>query len=219
MGLTDLGAYLVMRLIDNHMLIEMDHLSENARLQVLALAEARHYPGLISSHTDTGGFWTDSDLERLYALGGFATARPDTAAKLATKIGAYRRFERPGRFIGVGIGSDTGGFNSLPGPDPDAAKHPLAYPFRSYAGRVRFDRQGAGTRTYELNKDGVANYGLFADLIASMREQPGGEEASALLFRSAEAYIRTWEAAQRSQVTPGGRRAGCARLPRSACGR
>jgi microsomal dipeptidase-like Zn-dependent dipeptidase len=195
MGLTDLGAYLVLRLMDNHMLIEMDHLSESARLQVLAIAEGRHYPGLVSSHTNTGGFWTDSDLERLYALGGFATARPDTPARLAATIDAYRKFEKPGRFIGVGLGSDTGGFNALPGPDPD---HPsLTYPFRSYDGRMRFDREVAGTRTYDLNKDGVANYGLFADLIAAMRAQPGGEEAAALLFRSAEAYLRTWEAAER----------------------
>src|SRR3954470_7620254 len=120
MGLTDLGAYLVQRLMDSHMLIEMDHLSEKARLAVLALAEARRYPGLISSHTNTGGFWTDSDLERLYALGGFATARPDTPAKLAALIDAYRRFDKPDRFLGVGIGSDTGGFNALPEPAPDA---------------------------------------------------------------------------------------------------
>src|SRR4051794_23025913 len=153
-GLTDLGAYLVGRLIDNHMLIEMDHLSEQARLQVLALAEARHYAGLVSSHTNTGGFWTDSDLERLYALGGFATARPDTPAKLAQTIDAYGKFERPGRFIGVGLGSDTGGFNALPEPAADATQHPLRYPFRSYGGKVTLDREIAGTRTYDLDKDG-----------------------------------------------------------------
>ena len=194
MGLTDLGSYLVLRLMDNHMLIEMDHLSERARLQVLALAEARHYPGLVSSHTNTGGFWTDSDLERLYALGGFATARPDTPATLAQTIDHYARFEKPGRLIGIGLGSDTGGFNALPAPDP---QHPVSYPFRSYDGGVTLDREVAGTRTYDLNKDGVANYGLFPDLIAAMRRAPGGEQAIALLFRSAEAYLRTWEAAER----------------------
>jgi microsomal dipeptidase-like Zn-dependent dipeptidase len=195
MGLTDLGAYLVQRLMDDHMLIEMDHLSESARLQVLALAEARHYAGLVSSHTNTGGFWTDSDLQRLYALGGFATARPDTAAKLAATIDAYAKYEKPGRFLGVGLGSDTGGFNALPEPDP---QHPLAYPFRAHGARVSLTREVAGSRTYDLAKDGVADYGLFADLIASMRAQPGGAEATALLFRSAEAYLRTWAAAQRT---------------------
>jgi microsomal dipeptidase-like Zn-dependent dipeptidase len=88
-GLSELGMYLVGRLMDAHMLIEVDHLSERARLTVLRLAEARHYP-LLSSHTNTGGFWTPSDLQRLYALGGFATARPDTAENLAKSIVGFR---------------------------------------------------------------------------------------------------------------------------------
>src|SRR5205814_7031910 len=90
-GLTALGDYAVNRLMENHMLIEADHLSERARLQALAIAEARHYP-LISSHTNTGGFWTQSDLRRLYALGGFATARIDQAAKLPGEILAFQRY-------------------------------------------------------------------------------------------------------------------------------
>jgi microsomal dipeptidase-like Zn-dependent dipeptidase len=196
-GLTDLGAYLVERLMDAHMLIEMDHLSERARLTVLAMAEARHYP-LLSSHTNTGGVWTPSDLRRLYALGGFATARPDTAENLAQKILSFRSYVRPGQFLGVGVGSDTGGFNAAPGPDPAAAGHPLHYPFRSYDGNVLFFCQLAGSHAFNLNKDGVADYGLYADLLAYMRQQPGGEEATRLLFQSAEGYLRTWEAALRS---------------------
>ena len=195
-GLTDLGAYLVERMMDAHILIEVDHLSERARLTVLALAEARHYP-LVSSHTNTGGIWTPSDLQRLYALGGFATARPDTAEKLAQTILSFQRYVPRGQLLGVGLGTDTGGFNSSPPPDPNAAHAPLHYPFRSYDGSVLFECQLAGSRTYNLNKDGVANYGLYADLLAYMRQQQGGEVATRLLFRSAEGYLRTWEAALR----------------------
>ena len=54
----------------------------------------------------------------------------------------------------------------------------------------------AGQRKVDLNKDGVANYGLYADLLAYMRAQTGGERASRLLFRSAEAYLRTWRRAE-----------------------
>jgi microsomal dipeptidase-like Zn-dependent dipeptidase len=196
-GLTDLGVYLIQRLMDAHMLIEVDHLSEWARLRVLQMAEARHYP-LVSSHTNTGGIWTPSDLQRLYALGGFATARPATAASLAQTILSFQRYVPPGQFLGVGLGTDTGGFSKLPQPDPGAATNPLHYPFRSYDGQVLFECQLAGPRTYNLNKDGVADYGLFADLLAYMRQQDGGEAASKLLFRSAEGYLRTWEAAIRS---------------------
>ena len=191
-GLTDLGAYLVRRMMDNHMLIELDHLSERARLTVLAMAEARHYP-VVSSHTDTGGIWTPSDLRRLYALGGFATARPDTAAKLAERIVQLGAYAPPGQFVGVGLGTDTGGFSALPGPDPEAAKHPLHYPFRAYGSSISFLCESTGSRQFNLNKDGVAHYGLFADLLAYMRQQKDGGAASALLYRSAEAYLRMWQ--------------------------
>jgi microsomal dipeptidase-like Zn-dependent dipeptidase len=196
-GLSDLGAYLIQRLMDAHMLIEVDHLSERARLTVLKMAEARHYP-LISSHTNTGGIWTPSDLQRLYALDGFATARPDTAARLAQTILSFERYMRPGQFRGVGLGTDTGGFNSAPPPDPNAASNALHYPFRSYDGNVVFQCQLAGPRVFNLNRDGVANYGLYADLLAYMRQQKDGDAATRLLFRSAEGYLRTWEAALRN---------------------
>jgi hypothetical protein len=112
------------------MLIEVDHLSERARETVLTMAAARHYP-LVSSHTGTGGAWTPSELRRLYAIGGFATARPDLAPKLARTIVGLRRFRSPSHFFGVGLGTDTGGFAALPGPRPNAATNPLRYPFRS----------------------------------------------------------------------------------------
>jgi microsomal dipeptidase-like Zn-dependent dipeptidase len=190
-GLTDLGDYAVRRLMDAHMLIEVDHLSEWARQQVLSIAEQRRYP-LVSSHTGTGGLWTPDELQRLYAVGGFASARIDDAAKLPEEILAFRRY---GARPGVGLGTDTGGFNALPGPAPDATTNPLRYPFRSYKGGVRFTRQRTGERTFDLNTDGVAHYGLLPDLLADVQRQPGGRRALALLFHSANAYLRTWQLA------------------------
>jgi microsomal dipeptidase-like Zn-dependent dipeptidase len=195
-GLTPLGRYLIRRLIANHMLIEVDHLSERARETVLRMAAARHYP-LVSSHTGTGGAWTPSELRRLYANGGFATATPDQAPALAQKIVAMRAYRSPKHYFGVGLGTDTGGFSALPGPRPDATTNPLRYPFRSYDGRVRFVRERTGRRTFDLNADGVAHYGLFADLLADMQRQPRGRAATRLLFRSAEAYLETWRRALR----------------------
>jgi microsomal dipeptidase-like Zn-dependent dipeptidase len=186
-GLTDLGDYAVRRMMDRHMLIEVDHLSEWARQQVLAIAEERHYP-LVSSHTGTGGLWTADELKRLLALGGFATATIDDAAKMPGKILALRP-------ASAGLGSDTGGFNALPAPTPDAAKNPLHYPFRSFDGRVRFTRQRTGTRTFDLNTDGVAHYGLLPDWLAEIQRSKRGKEALGVLFHSADAYLRTWQLA------------------------
>ena len=172
-GLTKLGAYTIRRLMAKHMLIEADHLSEKARARVLDMAEERHYP-LVSSHTGTGGAWTPSQLKRLYRLGGFASATPDTAPELAAKVLGLRRYRSDKRFFGVPLGTDTGGFSSLPGPRENAGQSPLEYPFKSEYSGLEFGRQRTGERVYDLNVDGVAHYGLFADLLTDMQGQEGG---------------------------------------------
>jgi microsomal dipeptidase-like Zn-dependent dipeptidase len=190
-GLTGLGRYALRRLMAKHMLIEADHLSERARESVLALAERRGYP-LVSSHTGTGGSWTPAELRRLHALGGIAAARLETARSLARGIRRLERHRPAGDRLGVALGTDVGGFSSLPGPRSDAGRDPLRYPFTS-AG-FRFVRQRTGGRVFDLNTDGVAHYGLLADLLADMHGQ-GGSRALRSLFRSADAYVQTWRRA------------------------
>jgi len=193
-GLTDLGEYLIQRLIDRHLLIEADHMSEFARDRVLEIAESRQYP-IVSSHTNTGGLWTDAELDRLYAIGGIATARVDQAPALAARILELQQYRNDHFYFGVGFGTDTGGFASLPAPRDDAARSPLAYPFSIDS--VVFDRQHSGERTFDLNTDGVAHYGLIADLVGDLQQQAGGA-AMEPLFRSAEAYLQMWERATAS---------------------
>ena len=192
-GLTPLGAYLIKRLMVNHMLIEMDHMGEWARESVLRIAKRRRYP-LASSHTGTGGAWTTGQLRLLYRLGGLASATPDQAPALAAKIESFKQDRAKGRYFAVGLGTDTGGFSELPGPRPDAARSPLTYPFRAFRGKVLLERERTGDRTFDLNSDGVAHYGLIPDLLADMQEHGGGS-ALRSLFRSAEAYLRMWKLA------------------------
>jgi microsomal dipeptidase-like Zn-dependent dipeptidase len=196
MGLTPLGAYLIRRMMAMHMLIEADHMSEKMRDSVIAIARAQDYP-LISSHNGTGGAWSTSQLSALYRLGGMVSVTPDTAPQLANKILALRRDAVPGRLFGVGLGTDTGGLGSLPQPRADAPAHPLRYPFRSYDGKVEFVRERTGRSTYDLNVEGVAHYGLLADLIADIQQGHGNALALPPLFRSAEAYLEVWQRAVR----------------------
>jgi hypothetical protein len=93
---------------------------------------------------------------------------------------------------GVGLGTDTGGFNALPAPAADAAKRPLHYPFRSFVKGVRFGRERTGTRAFDINRDGVAHYGMLADLLANVAREKNGRKALGLLFHGAGAYLRTW---------------------------
>jgi microsomal dipeptidase-like Zn-dependent dipeptidase len=194
-GLTSLGRYLITRMMAEHMLIEVDHLSERARDEVLAMAAKAHYP-LISSHNGTGGEWTPAELRQLYKLGGFAAVTPDVAPALAQKILTMAHFDKPANgFVGVGLGTDTNGFSSLPGPRADARAHPLHYPFTSYDGSATFARERTGTRSFDLNRDGVAQYGLVPDLLADMQRTSAGRRALPLLFNSAQAYVDTWQRA------------------------
>jgi hypothetical protein len=111
---------------------------------------------------------------------------------MVKKILGQRRYRSRRYDFGVGLGTDTGGFSSLPGPRQDAGRNPFRYPFKSYQCHLTFRRERTGTKTYDLNADGVAHYGLFADLIGDMRRQKGGDRALAVLFRSAEAYLQMW---------------------------
>jgi hypothetical protein len=132
----------------------------------------------VSSHTNTGGLWTRRELDRLFALGGYATARLDDAPKLAHDVVRFGHV--------VGLGSDTGGFNSLPGP----GQPPLRYPF--VLGGVTFAPQRTGERVFDLNRDGMAHYGLLPDLVADARTQPDGRRMWRVLMHSAPAYVRMW---------------------------
>ncbi|MGH2950533.1 MAG: Coagulation factor 5/8 type domain-containing protein, partial [Solirubrobacterales bacterium] len=191
-----LGAYLLEQMIERGMLIEADHLSQKAKERALSIAEASRYP-LVSSHTHTGGEWTPEQLRRLRGLDGLATATPATAPALMANLIELSRYGGVGGRSPVALGTDTGGLNALPEPRPDAGADPLAYPFRSYDGRVRFERQRTGERVFDLNHDGVAHYGLFADLLADVARRPRGRRALRPLFRSAEAYLRMWKRAVR----------------------
>lgn len=195
-GLTKLGAYLIRQMIARHFMIMVDHMSEWARETVLTMASRAHYP-LISPHTDIGGAWVPQDLRRLYALGGLATSTLDVAAKDVRRINQLARFRPRRYYFGVGFGTDTGGFATLPA--PDASQPALRYPFTGYNG-VRFVRERTGRKTFDFNRDGVAQYGLMADLIAEMQRLPGGRRALSLLYRSAEAYLEAWQRALDSHV-------------------
>ena len=175
-GLTSLGSHLIQEMMRTGTLIEVDHMSERARDSVLKITGGARYP-VVSSHTDTGGLWTSREVKALKSAGGVTSNRLGDPATLAKEIVA-----RPG-----GLGTDTNGFASLPGPAP------LTYPFK-LSGQT-FDREVTGERAFDLNTDGMAHYGLLPDLLAAMAREPNGARALRILNGSAEAYLSMWERA------------------------
>ena len=91
------------------------------------------------------------------------------------------------------------GLGGQPRPRSNAATDPLRYPFTSEFGLV-FDRQVSGNRTFDLNRDGMAHYGLLADQVQDFRERAGTEVYEAIM-NSAEGYLQMWERAEANTDT------------------
>lgn len=194
-GLTPLGIYLVNRMIDRKMIIEMDHASTDSVSAMLDIVEARQYSGVVTSHSwmhrnKQGGLHRNT--LRMIQSGGFVAPYNSDANSMRARVGDYLdALEASGFHPGVGLGTDMAGLGGQAGPRADAASQPLAYPFVSEFG-LRFDRQVAGHRTFDLNRDGVAHYGMVADHVQDIRERSGARIYNAVM-RSAEAYLQMWE--------------------------
>ncbi|MEV0666389.1 Coagulation factor 5/8 type domain-containing protein [Actinomadura luteofluorescens] len=192
LGLSELGAHMVKGLMKRHMLVEVDHMSVKAAGQTLDLLERAGYSGVVSSHS-----WTDDDyMRRIYRLGGMVTGYGHSADRFAAEWRRNKNARDTRYTYGYGYGLDANGMGPLPAPRPDAPRDPLRYPFDSPIDpAVKLDRLRTGQRTWDLNTDGVANYGLVPDWIADMRGT-GGRELVEDMARGAEAYLELWRRAE-----------------------
>ena len=106
--------------------------------------------------------------------------------------------------FGMGYGADTDGLAAQPGPRTDPAQ-PLAYDggFRAPIGDVTLYQQVSGLHPYDINTDGVAHYGLYADwyreiALAADEQHPelgGGAQLTEDMLKGAENYLQMWERA------------------------
>ena len=185
-GLTDLGEHAVRRMIGRGMIIDPDHMSVVARKQTMAVLEAERHGGVVSSHT-----WSSPDvIPRIYNLGGLVTPY---AGSTKGFVDAWRKTKpkRNKRFVfGFGRGADMNGFGSQGG--PRNGPNPVRYPFKSPDGKVTLERQTSGSRVFDINKDGVAHYGLYPDWLEDLRMLAGDEIVNDMA-RGAEAYLQMWE--------------------------
>jgi hypothetical protein len=192
LGLTDLGEHMVKGMMERGMLVEIDHMSAKAADRALTLLEDADYSGVVSSHS-----WMDgSYARRVYALGGMITGYGTAADRFVQEWRRNKSFGDPGRTFGYGYGLDVNGMGALPPPRANNQDDRLRYPFTSPIDPgVTLDRQRTGLRTWDVNTDGVANYGLVPDWIADIRTV-GGPEIIDDLARGAEAYLQMWARAE-----------------------
>lgn len=196
-GLTEKGRPAIQYMMEKGFMIDIDHMSEKMADGVLALAQEMDYP-VNSGHNglrdtaDTENARTAAQYRIIQQLGGMAAAgNGDYASRFVRE---YRKITQVGGFPAVAIGTDTGGFCALPKADSlihlDYAAFPLG-PCKT------------GNRSWDINVDGVAHYGLWPDYIASWRAAGMQEAEYAAFMRSAEYFTRMWEkCAARAKTAP-----------------
>ncbi|MFJ9312802.1 hypothetical protein ACIRN4_01315 [Pimelobacter simplex] len=193
-GLTDLGVHTIKGLAKRKMVFDPDHLSVKARSASMDVIEGLRYPGVISSHS-----WSTPDTyPRIYRAGGFITPYAGDSTGFVAKWRRHLGWADSRYYFGFGFGADINGLGAQGNPRGTDVPNPVKYPFTGLGG-VRIDKQRAGQRTWDINADGVAQYGLYPDWVEDLRKvadaQRRGDGAKIVddMARGAEAYLQMWE--------------------------
>ncbi|MCW2992301.1 MAG: hypothetical protein JWM73_2895 [Solirubrobacterales bacterium] len=185
-GLTDLGTFAEEEMMKRHWIVNPDHMSQAAVDDTLTLLESKHYSGVISPH----GWMDPGNWPRLWKLGGMVFPGHSGTDSYVKDWQDYRPRQTPYDF-GWGYGADLGGLSHQPDKAKDGS---ITYPFKSYDGKVTFEKQKTGNRTFDFTKEGVAHYGLYADWLADLK-RVGGPKLAGDMMAGAEAYLEMWERA------------------------
>jgi microsomal dipeptidase-like Zn-dependent dipeptidase len=183
LGMTELGEYTLRAMMKRGMTVELDHMSAKAADRALDIMEEANYNRVVSSHS-----WTDPlNYPRIQKLGGMVTG---IAEQSDAFVAGWRKVKAtdPRRPFSFGFGMDANGMHVLPAKRPGSA---VTYPFVALDGSP-MERLKTGQRTWDVNAEGVANYGLAPDWIEDMRLQ-AGQEIIDDMARGAEGYLRMWE--------------------------
>ena len=191
-GLTKLGEHTIRALAKKNMIFDPDHMSVKARQSALDQIESMNYPGVISSHS-----WSTPDAyPRIYKAGGFITPYAGDSTGFVEKWRRHVGWADSRYYFGIGFGADMNGLGAQGSPRGANAPNQVNYPFLGLNG-VTVRKQTAGQRVWDINVDGVAQYGLYPDWVEDLRKVAGkdGEAIVEDMTRGAEAYLQMWERA------------------------
>ncbi|HEX4871013.1 MAG TPA: hypothetical protein VFV27_01755 [Nevskiaceae bacterium] len=219
--LTPIGLYTYGKLMEFGMIFDVDHLELGMKTQALELAEAQSpaYP-FVSTHGTFGGMSNDQAM-RILRNGGFiypSLGNGPQHITLMEELRSVHAAANTGRLFAFGFGTDTNGLSAQSGPRSEIAPgREVVYPytlfdgglfdtlpeFQAISGVTFFqpeerDAEGNG-RSWSLDLDGSAHYGMMSDFVQEMRLEGNAEQMRAL-FNSAEGYLRTWEATEASRA-------------------
>ncbi|NKF24451.1 peptidase M19 [Solimonas sp. C16B3] len=206
-GMTELGHYVVQKLMEKHFIIDIDHAELSIKQNMLDMAKAQtpNYP-LISAHGGHGGITNEQAREILEVGGLIYPFKPNGKGDVEFLNKLKPIWAAAGRTdpIAVGYGMDANGIADRAGPR-GAGSEPVVYPFTLFKGPdwgpqfkgikpVTFELETIpeSGKTWNIDEVGTAHYGLVADYVEEVRLE-GGKEALDALYQSAEAYLQMWE--------------------------
>jgi microsomal dipeptidase-like Zn-dependent dipeptidase len=194
LGLTDKGRFAVRYMMDKGFLIDIDHMGEKTANAVLDIAGQADYP-VNSGHNGLRGT-TGNENERTIAqyarikdLGGMIGLGHGNYA--SNFVRNYRQVIRAINYDHVAIGTDVNGFYPLPHCDTS-----IAVTYDSIFARCR-----TGSRTWDINIDGVAHYGLMPDYIRSWTQAGMTAQEMQAFMSSAEHFTQMWEKCEHRKGT------------------
>ena len=194
-GLTAEGEVAIREMMKLGMLIDVDHMSQLAVNETLAVAEGfgGGYP-LSSGHNNLRGIGgsennrTRRQYQRITALGGMAGVgwgNGDVVSFRNSLLGVLGVT----RSNSVALGSDINGMVSQPGPKVSGppVRYDDSFPMYHFA-----------SKAYDYNRLGVAHYGLVPDFLKHLEQQLRGERLVTALFNGAEGFAQLWERSERA---------------------
>ena len=214
--LTPIGRYAFSKVMEMGFIFEIDHLAYGLKNQLLDLSEAQtpRYP-TISAHGFSG--LSAQQARRIFAGGGLVYP---SINDVRDYISLWKRIKPLWRDVGqpypfaFGFGTDTNGLSPQSAPRATIAPgKEVTYPFTLFKGAVfdglpefaniaplRFDQPAAHDaagkgRTWHVDVDGNAHYGMAADSVQELRIE-GSPEQMHDLYNSAEVYVQFWERTQ-----------------------
>jgi len=186
LGITYQGRFAIGYMMKKGYLIDIDHMSEKMANDVLSMAVESDYP-VNSGHNFLRGDEgnengrTLAQYLKIKQLGGMIGLGHGGYA--GGFVRAYRETLKLLGYTHVAIGTDVGGFYPLPHRDTSAVV--------SYDNT--FQRCTTGNRTWDINIDGVAHYGLMPDYIRSWTQAGMTAQEKQTFMSSAEYFTQMWE--------------------------
>jgi microsomal dipeptidase-like Zn-dependent dipeptidase len=197
LGITERGKFAINYMMQKGFLIDIDHMSEKMANEVLEMAVTNNYP-VNSGHNGPRGEAGNENNRTLhqYALlkqvGGMVGMGHGACASDFVK--SYREVAQIMGYTHLAIGTDVGGFAPLP--QSDTSIH-IVYD-------STFTRCHTGNRTWDINTDGVAHYGLWPDYIRSWDAAGMTRQEKNVFMSSAEHFTQMWELCEKRKARAAG---------------